>query len=304
MMNMKPSASWLIYILLFISLASCEKDITVDLPQPDSKVVVDGYVESGKPIYIFLTRSQPYFAPIDPSTVNFGETGAIVTVSNGTETVTLNEAPFEIDGVSIKGLYLALNLSTLDTLMQGEEGRTYTLNITTAGGEQVSAVTKLQPAIALDSVWFEIQTTIPDNDSLGYIWATLKDPDTLNNCYRWLAMRVGKDSSFIPPFGSSFEDKFVNATRFDFAFNRGALFSSSADDDNNEEAGFFKKGDSVIVKFCSVDRSTYEFWRDAETQAGNNGSPFTSPAPIRSNVTGGLGLFASYSPYYYQFRLK
>lgn len=290
--------------LLIIFFTSCEKDITVDLPQPDSKVVVDGYVETGKPIYILLTRSQPFFAPVDPSTINFWEAGAVVTVSNGTETVTLNEVPLTIDGVEIHGLYMALNLSTFDTLMQGEEGKTYTLNITTKGGEQLSAVTKLQPVIPLDSIWFQVQTTIPDNDSLGYLWATLKDPDTLNNCYRWLAIRVGKDSSFMAPFGSAFEDKFINSKRFDFAYNRGAVFNSTAEDDNNEEEGFFKKGDSVIVKFCAIDRPTYEFWRDADTQAGNSGSPFTTPSPIRSNVIGGLGLFASYSPYYYAFRLQ
>ena len=119
-----------------------------------------------------------------------------------------------------------------------------------------------------------------------------------------MAMRAGKDSSFIPPFGSSFEDKFVNGTRFEFAFQRGSLLNSSAEDDINEEAGLFKKGDSVIVKFCSVDRTTFQFWRDAETQVANNGSPFSSPAPIRSNIIGGLGLFASYNPYYHSFRLK
>jgi hypothetical protein len=299
--------SALLYIYAFTALAffiSCEKDITVDLPQPESKIVVDGYVETGKPVYIFLSRSQPFFAPVNPSTVNSGETGAVVTVNNGTETVTLNELQLPIGGVNIKGLYVALNLSTLDTLMKGESGKTYTLNITTDKGEHLSAVTRLHPSVPLDSVWFQVQTTIPDNDSLGYIWATLKDPDTLNNCYRWLAMRVRKDSSFVAPLGSSFEDKFFNATRFNFAYNRGALLNSSAVDDNNEEAGFFKKGDSVIVKFCAVDRSTFEFWRDAETQVGNNGSPFSSPAPIRSNITGGLGLFASYSPYYYAFRLQ
>ncbi|MEP7263717.1 MAG: DUF4249 domain-containing protein [Bacteroidota bacterium] len=288
----------LLYILLFVS---CEKDITVDLPQPESKVVVDGYVETGKPIYILLSRNAPYFAPVNSSTLNTGEKGAIVTVNDGTQTVTLTELPLTINGVTINGLYIALNLSSLDTTMKGEEGKTYTLNITTSGGEQLSAVTKLNPAIPLDSVWFQIQESLPGNDSLGYVWATLKDPDTLNNCYRWMAMRAGKDSSFLPPFGSTFEDKFVNATRFDFAFPRGSVLNSSADDDNNDEAGFFKKGDSVIVKFCVVDRSTFEFWRDAETQVGNNGSPFTTPAPIRSNVVGGLGLFAAYSPWYYSF---
>jgi Domain of unknown function (DUF4249) len=295
---------YLVGSILFLFFISCEKDITVDLPKPESKLVVDGYVETGKPVYIFLSRNSPYFAPIDPSLANAGESGATVTVSDGTQTVTLPEVPIVIDGLTLRGLYLALNLSTFDTLMKGETGRTYTLNITTVNGENLTAITTLRQTVPLDSVWFEIQETLPGNDSLGYLWATLKDPDTLNNCYRWLAYRPGKDSTFIAPFGSAFEDKFVNGKRFNFAYQRGKVLFSSADDDNNEEDGFFKKGDSVIVKFCAIDRSTYEFWRDAETQIANNGSPFSLPAPIRSNINGGLGIFASYSPYYFSLRAR
>ena len=95
-----------------------------------------------------------------------------------------------------------------------------------------------------------------------------------------------------------------NNTTFNFAYNRGSLLNSSAKDDINEEAGFFKKGDSIIVKWCAVDRPTFEFWRDAETQVSNNGSPFATPSVIRSNVKGGLGLFSAYSPSYYYVRAK
>ena len=188
--------------------------------------------------------------------------------------------------------------------MKGVLGRTYSLHIKTKSDEIVTAITTLQKRVPLDSVWFKIQESLPGNDTLGYVWATLHDPDTLNNCYRWMAMRVGKDSTFIPPFGSVFEDRFVNSTTFDFAYNRGSIFNSTADDDENDEAGFFKKGDSIIVKWCAIDRSTYEFWRDAETQLSNNGSPFATPSVIRSNVVGGLGLFASYSPSYYYLKAK
>jgi hypothetical protein len=299
-----PSIKYISIILSSFLFISCEKDITVDLPQPETKVVVDGYVETNTPVYILLSRNAPYFAPIDPSTINTGETGATVTVNDGLQTVTLTEIALVISGVDIKGLYMSIDPNTNLPTMLGVEGRTYTLNITTLKGEQLSAITKLQPNIVLDSVWFQIQETLPDNDSLGYVWATLKDPDTLNNCYRWMAMRVGKDSSFLAPIGSAFEDKFVNSTRFDFAFPRGNVFNSSAEDDNNDEAGFFKTGDSIIVKFCAVDRSTYEFWRDAETQVSGNGSPFSSPSPVRSNINGGLGVFASYSPYYFSFRAQ
>lgn len=290
----------LIYIYLLVLCSAffigCEKDITVDLPEPESKVVVDGYVEPGKPIYVVLTRNAPYFAPIDPNTINAFETGAIVLVNDGFTTDTLIEAS-SFQGIDLQGVYFTLN-------MIGVEGRIYSLTVQTKNGETLSAITKLPAFVPLDSVWFQVQESLPDNDTLGFMWATLHDPDTLNNCYRWFAMRVGKDSSFIAPIGSSFEDKFINGTTFDFAYNRGSIINSTAEDDINDEAGFFKKGDSIIVKWCAVDRSTYEFWRDAETQVSNNGSPFSSPAPIHTNVKGGLGLFAAYSPTYYHLKAQ
>lgn len=295
---MKSVLSFILTIFFFIIVlfSSCEKDITVDLPEATSKVVVDGYVETGQPVYVILSRNAAYFAPIDPNTVNIFETGAAVIVNNGTIDDTLTELT-QFMGLDLRGVYIS-------THMIGEVNKQYTLTVSTTRAEHLSAVTNLPQPVPLDSVWFKIQETIPDNDSLGYLWATLHDPDTLNNCYRWLVKRVDKDSSFLPPIGSSFDDKFFNGTTFDFAYNRASVFNSTAPDDNNDEAGFYKKGDSIIVKWCAVSRSTYEFWRDAETQVSNNGSPFASPSAIKSNVNGGLGLFAAYSPTYYKFRAK
>jgi len=39
---------------------------------------------------------------------------------------------------------------------------------------------------------------------------------------------------------------------------------------------FYKVGDTVVVKFCTMDNNSYNFWRDAETQSSNNGNPFGS----------------------------
>lgn len=276
---------WFLFSVVLL-LISCEKDITVDLPKPDSRIVVDGYVEEGEPIYIILTRSEPYFSPITQnSLVNSVEKGATVTVSDGITTEELVEIDTVVNGITLRGIYFT-------PLMRGTFERKYTLNVHSTKGETVTASTYLSQPIPLDSIWFKVQD---NHDTLGYVWAHLTDPDTLGNCYRWFAKRIGKDDDFIAPFGSSFEDKFINGQSFDFAYNRGSVDNSSAPDDNNEEEGFFKTGDTIVVKFCSVDRSVYEFWRDAETQVSNNGSPFASPSNIKGNVVGGLGLFAGYS---------
>ena len=130
---MKVKVNLLVFIvpLILILLNSCERDITVDLPQTKSKVVVDGYVEIGKPVYIILSRNAPYFAPINASSINSFEAGATVTLNDGFITDTLSEVD------SLVGIfYISLKII-------GVEGRTYTLNIRTSQNEQLNAVTTI-----------------------------------------------------------------------------------------------------------------------------------------------------------------
>jgi len=278
-----------ILVLFSFFLASCESDITVDLPTPSTKVVVDGYVEAGLPVYIILSRNQGYFEPINAETINQSpEKNAIVIVNDGSIIDTLQEVDTIINGSRVSGIYIS-------DVIVGTIGKTYSLNIITAKNEILTSSAKLSAPVALDSVWFKLAE---NSDTLGFAFAKLTDPDTLGNSYRWFAKRINKDDFFIAPLGSTFEDKFINGTQFDFGFNRGVVQGSTATDDNNEEAGFFKIGDTIVVKFTSVDYSTFEFWRDAENQLSSSGSPFAVPSNIRSNIKGGLGLFSAYSSSY------
>lgn len=274
-------------VFLFLGIAllftSCEKNITVDLPQSPAEVVVEGYVEIGIAPYVYLSYSNNYFAPLDSESLrDFTIKGAIVTISDGFITDTLLEA------IPSYGYFY------VSTKLTGIVNRTYTLTVTTQKGEVVTAQTYMHQPIPLDSLWFKSQ---PLNDTLGFVWARLTDPDTLGNNYRWFAKRLNKKDDFRPPFGSVFDDNFINGTTFDFAYTRGES-PNNADNGNPIESGFYKVGDTVVVKFCTMDKTSYTFWRDAETQSSNNGNPFGTTAPIHSGITGGLGVFCAYAASY------
>ena len=113
--------------LMFIAFifSSCEENISLDLPREDPRVVVDGYVETGLPPYIILSRSSSYFDPINPGALNsFAESGAIVTLNDGFSTVRLFELDTVVNGISLKGFYAALDSVTKLPTMFGVEGRT------------------------------------------------------------------------------------------------------------------------------------------------------------------------------------
>jgi hypothetical protein len=262
-------------------IVGCEKDITVDLPEPEEQIVVDGYISPGLPPLVLISRTAPFFAPLDSAALlQYTVRNALVTVSDGSVTDTLF-AP----STSIGYLYTS-------TTMFGQVGKTYTLNIKLSDGRSLSAVTSIPQPVSLDSLWFRL---IPENDSLGWAWARITDPIQPGNCYRWFAKRIGKDNDFIAPLGSVSEDKFFNGLSFDFAARRGRLPNSLAEDDNNDERGFFKTGDTIVVKFCSITEPSYRFWRSAETQASSNGNPFGAPSALKSNISGGIGIWEGYS---------
>ncbi len=266
-------------------IAGCEKEITVDVPLSERKLVVEGYIEQGAHPYVILTKSNPYFAAIDSnSLIDLLVLNAIVTVSDGAITDTLaitfdaNIFPFLI--------YRSNNIT-------GQIGSTYSLTIRHEGNTYFSSTTIPAP-IPLDSLWFKVQ---PGKDTLGFVWAHLTDPVATGNNYRWFAKRIGKDEKFIAPIGSVFDDKFVNGKSFDFAYNRGSVPNSNAEDDKNDEQGYFKIGDEIVVKFCTIDKANFLFWRAAEIEVSNNGNPFASPNTIPSNITGDAGAFGVWGGY-------
>ena len=282
---MKPNINNL-FLILIILLSSCETDITVDLPVPEQKIVVEGYIEPGEKAVVTLTKSSAFFAPVDSaSLVSYLILNASVTISDGTAT--------DIFTLTFDTNYYIPFVYKSQT-MTGQAGKTYSLTVT-ADGKTVTAVTTIPQPVPLDSVWFKLQE---GHDSLGYAWAHLTDPDTLGNCYRWFAKRLTKDKRFLSPIGSVFEDKFINGKSFDFAYNRGHEPNSTAEDDLEGARGFFKIGDTIAVKFCAIDRIHFDFWRIEEIQVGNNGNPFAAPAPIPTNINGGLGVWGGYAATY------
>ncbi|MEO0404399.1 MAG: DUF4249 family protein, partial [Bacteroidota bacterium] len=198
--------------------------------------------------------------------------------------------------------------TNLDGTMWGEFNTTYNLEVNFEG-ETLTATTKINNAVTLDSLWFSIPNA-QAGDSLGFAYAILNDPDTAGNAYRWWARRVNrypewseqagevKDPFFIAPLGSAYDDQFFNGLEFEFAYYRGAQLNSGKEDDLNEERGFFKIGDTIAVRGAQIDRGVFRFISAMEDQIGTAGSPFASPANLPSNVEGGLGMFAGYSTYY------
>jgi hypothetical protein len=281
-MEFQVLRKYICIIIFLIAATSCRKDVTLELPEYKQKVVIEGSIETGSPAIVFLSWSVPYFGEFDFSNPEQAFIkGATVVVSDGLQIDTLKEAL-----PSTGYLYFG-------TRIFGVEGRDYTLQVT-VNGQSFETSTRIGTPARLDSIYFG-----PERDSLGFIWQDFTEPEGSGDCYRWFAKRLGRDDFYAAPWNSAFDDKFVDGRKFSFAYDRGPQPNRVEEFRRDPERGYYKRGDTVVVKFCKIGRREFDFWYTYYQNKSSNSNPFSAPSNIRSmfdNVDDAFGAFVGYAP--------
>jgi len=264
---------------------SCTTNITVDLPDPKEQIVIEGYIEQDAAPYVLLTRNSPFFGNIDLNDVEqYLVHDAIVTVTDGIATDTLKETCLTVtagDRTFTVCFYVAQN-------MKGALNTRYDLRVE-AEGKVLTASAVIPDLLALDSLYYEPHDNT-DADSLVQLVAKYTDPDTFGNYIRFYTQR--NSESMYPAF--AFDDRFFNGETLTFPIQRAEDPDADYDADTY---GYFWKGDTAIVKWTAITKATYDFWNTLDYET-NSGGPFGSATVIKSNVTGGLGIWGGYAAFY------
>jgi hypothetical protein len=297
--------------LVGLLLTSCEKEITIDVPDSARNIVFEGYVENGTFPYVIITRSSGYFDPINTQVSALAEVivrGADVFVTvDGTEyrldQLCLADLPDSLQGLAYQFLGIPVGTPippdldlcvylSFNPALTGQVGKRYDLRAVVEGTE-FTATTRIPELVSLDSLWFKPETP---NDTLGYIWATLTDPDTIGNSYRLATKRYNEDVRFLAGRGNVSNDRLFNAQKVQFGFGREEEFFSTTDEDTEDiESGKFKVGDTVVVKFTTIELPVYRFWETVGQATAGGANPFGSPILVESNIQGGArGIWGGY----------
>ena len=303
-----------IFFFFLTIFFSCEKAIEIDLNSSGSQLVVEGYIQEGYPSYVFLTKSESYFNPVDLNTLNnIAVDNAQVFVER--EDGFIHQLTY-IDSQLLDSLglsdTLALPLNALYVDLSHQEnnfsqiGYKYKL-IIEWNNETISAITSIPPQYPIDSVWVKRKDSL-ESDYKCYIWARINDPDTLGNSaiihYKrdvgWKPM----DPLFIPCAIPARTDNIVNGEKFEAFFARSGRFS---DEDgvllpfygDRVIDGEFVRKDIVLLRLSHVDQITYKFWRSTERMQDASGNPFSEPMNLSSNIDGGIGVWGGYGVSYY-----
>jgi hypothetical protein len=273
-----------------IGFLSCSPEPELEFQPYQPKLVIDGWIEQDDFAKVILTSSMSYFDALDSATVRkLVVTTAKVTVSDGVteEILTLKKDEN----------YFPPYVYTT-TSMKGEIGKTYTLTVQVKG-EKYSAATTIPPLASFERLWYE---SIPEKDTLGYIYGKFTDDGSVENYYRVFTLREKKDKRYVPVYLSAIGDRSFNGKSFTFSLLRGPDSFSNVVDDL-----YFTKGDTVRVKFCTMDKAHFDFWRTLERELYVIGNPFASSGnEILSNIDNknAIGVWGGYGVKYYRMVAK
>ena len=279
----------LISVAVSLAESGCSDDLNLNVPDIDDKIVIDGWIENGQFAKVLLTRNSAYFSSIDSASVrSLVLTGAKVSLSDGERSEILilrrNEdyfPPFIFEGNEIIG----------------DTGKIYTITAE-YGGKKAWAFTSIPPVVGIDSVFFIKENS---SDSLGTIHIEFTDPLAIKNYYRILTKRIGKDRRYYSTLVMAIDDNFFSGQKFEFTVSRGPeSFNSSGIYE------YFKSGDTVDIKFCTIDKPHFDFWQSFQDEMMNAGNPFASSlSVIKSNIQGtGLGIWGGYGVSYHTLIIK
>ena len=283
-----------IYYLVFLSflLGACEKDINFDLKNADNVLVVDASIENNRPPQVVLTKSLNFFSTIDPSLlINSFVHDATVTMSNGITTHQLKEYAVPA-GAGAFVYYYSLDTSNMATAFLGSFNTTYTLKIN-AESKEYKAVTTI-PLLTKkpDSLWWK-KAPFQENTDKVVLMIKITDPPGLGNYIRYFTK--ANSQPFLPGDNSVFDDQVIDGTTYQLQVEPGIDRNNPIAMDSN----FFKRGDTITIKLCNIDRNTFKFWSSWEFSYRSIGNPFSQPNKVLGNISNGaLGAFYGYAANY------
>jgi hypothetical protein len=272
-------------LLLLVGFSACQSEIEVDLPDYQSKLVVEGYIETGKPAMVMLSRSIPFFQHVD---LNYVVNNVLVMDA----VVTLTTSDGESEQLSFLPTSESPYMFAYIGNIKGKEHTSYDLKIEWKG-QTYTSTTSILHGFDLDSIGFDHSMELL-NDTMKTIRALLSDDPMEMNFYQFFVKVHGKnlhDRLWVTTLPVAFDDATFNGLKFNIEVlraNPSAFLMPAMNDE--EKAQYFRMtyrpGDTVYVKYGLIDYASYQFWNTGGNDAALGQNPFTNPTPVISNIRG------------------
>jgi hypothetical protein len=285
---------WIQLLVVGLLLASCEKNINFDLDEAEVVLVVDAQIENGRPPVVVLTKSFSFFQQLDAAAINNSFVrNASVRISNGTQTHLLKEDSIAVIP-GIFAYFYSNDPSNPATAFNGALDGRYTMNIESEGKTYTASTSIPRLALFPDSIWFErAPFNVDTTRRVMFMRAT--DPAGRGDYFRYFT-RVNNDIYY--PGLNVFDDQVLDGTTFQISLPRGINRNIPF----VEDSLFYRRTDTVTLKFCKIDQQTHRFWNTWEFAFSSIGNPFAQPNKVLGNISNGaLGVFCGYAAAYKTF---
>ncbi|MBK9272596.1 MAG: DUF4249 domain-containing protein [Saprospiraceae bacterium] len=298
--------------LLILGCLACEEEFIPDGTNVNPQLVIEAYLEKsneGFPFYLILTKTTAFYDKFSADRIQdlfIKADSAFIEVNSERillDELCLNDLPPDLKKLALDRLGLnpdsvAIDIciyTDLSGTLQPSEGNIYQLKVYVKD-EIVSAQTTIPSLVPLDSIWFE---DVPGKklDSFLQLFCKIKDTPNVSNYYRFFT--AGQNENLIAGFTSVTDDYFFDGQEFKFTLQKATVPGSSFSD----TTGYFKLGDTIRVKWCTIDKDHFDFWNTLEVSRTRQG-PFSSYVRIKSNIVGGLGIFGGQHCKYYSVVVK
>jgi hypothetical protein len=280
------------WFLLLTLIGGCEKDVkNVDLPPFEQKLVLASFISPSDSVsYVFVSSNRRIYGELGAKE----QTGIISgTISDGSHEIELDTARY--------GLQVSRDKLKI------EYGKPYTLNVISDKGLSATA-TCVVPGRREFNVTADTFSTPDPYIPTGYLQRridvrlSIMDIPGEENYYRI----AGKGIGYITNQREGKQHTVTDIMRFEKEF-----FSDAGNDgkqiviQTDYGLNYFYGHDSAFLEvyLFNTEKSYYLYHKSLENYSGDE-NPFRESSPVFSNVTGGLGIFASYTVDTLVFRLK
>src|SRR6266498_820571 len=256
-LKMKTIVSIIFIALLF---TSCEKTVDLDYKNNQSNIVIEGDITN---------EAGPYFVKIMKS-INLPATENYPTIDNAVVTINDDAGNSETLIPQGNGMYHT-------TLLNGVEGRTYTLTVKTEN-QTYTAQSTIPQQVPFDSI--KVEELVIFGDTEYNLIPIYGDPISKGNNYRFVLSVNNKlvNQHFIQ--NDDIKNGVVNTLRLEI----------------NDEDLKLKTGDSVNIEMQCIDNKVASYYTTLALIADSGPGGGTTPNNPPGNISNGaLGIFSAHT---------
>lgn len=250
-----------IIIVLSFVFIGCNKEIKLDLPEYETKMVLEFYLEDNKPLSCLLQES-----------INFTDTAQFKLIENALIVLSYGN----VKDTLINTFYFDQQFQKIynyhnPKIIQLQANVDYEVYVKDSKGRELRGRTRLNNIVPIDSLLYNF-----NSDNLAAAGLIFNDQGNKKNYYRIVAFEDLPTVIEDDVWDITFEDNLFNGDQFSFYTGYS-----------------FNPGDTVVGRLYHLTEEHNNFAESVNNAQSSNGNPFGQPANIISNLSGGIGIFTT-----------